>query len=99
MLDILAWIKNVEADHRALGGAKDVGEAETALMLVPGAKRRRREGTLAGAFEEPDDERGVEQADEGRDPQHRRLGSRGRIRKADQLLTFAKKTSIPHLLA
>jgi hypothetical protein len=66
--DIIARIKNVEADHRALGGAEDIGEAEPALVLVPGAKRRRRELALARAFEEPDDERCVEQADEGPEP-------------------------------
>ena len=36
VLDIIARIKNVEADHRALGGAEDVGEAETALCLYQG---------------------------------------------------------------
>ena len=83
--------RDVNADHRALGGAEDVGEAETALVLVPGTKRRRRELALARAFEEPDDERCVEQADEGRDAQHRRLRSRGRVRESEQLLSFAEK--------
>jgi hypothetical protein len=50
VLDIIARIKIAEADHRALDGAEDVGEAETTLVLVPGANRRRREVALTRAF-------------------------------------------------
>lgn len=91
MLDTLARLKNVEANHRALGGADDVGEAESARVLIPGAKRGRRELALARALEEPDDEGCVEETDEGRDAQDRRLRSCGRVGESEQLLALAEK--------
>ena len=73
MLDLIARIKNVETDGSALCSSQDVGEGETTLVAVPRSKGRRGEVALAGAFQEPDHEGGVEQSDEGSDSEDRCL--------------------------
>lgn len=91
MLDIFGRIKNVNADNGALGGSKDIGEAEPALVTVPRTDAWRRKVAEAGPFEEPDHEGDVEQADEGSDSQDSGLFAGTGVREAEELLGFAEE--------
>src|ERR1039458_1378773 len=87
-----AWNKNVHVDDGALGGAEDVSEAEADLVPVPRAQGRRGDsGHTIDVLDEPDDEGGVEQADERSDAQDGFLLSRLRVGEAEQLLAFPEK--------
>src|SRR6266567_6353349 len=88
---MIAWIKNIDTDHCATRGAKDVGEAQTLLMRVPRAKRWNGEPAVARAVDEPEDEGGVEQADERGDAEYGRFLSGRRVGEAEQLLRLAEE--------
>src|SRR5271156_179864 len=86
-----AWNKNVHVGNGTLSGAEDIREAEANLVSVPGPYGQGRNGHTVDILDEPDDEGGIEQADERSDAQDGGLLSRLRVGEAEQLFCFPKK--------
>src|SRR5882672_5757220 len=85
------WNKNLIAVEGAARSAQDVFEAQPALVRVPGAQWRSGDGAIAGALDEPDDERRVEQTNERRHAQDGLFFSGGGVSESEQLLCFSEK--------
>src|SRR5579872_7492022 len=77
------------------GGAKDVGEAESLLVRVPGPNRRCSDGGGMNAFREPEDEGGVEKTDERGDAEDGGLLSSLGVGEAEELLGFTEEDFDP----
>ena len=83
-------IKNIQMGKDALSGPQDVGERVSPFVTVPGTDRRRCEWRVDAMASKPNDQRGVDKADERRRAFNGFLFTGGRIRKPEQLLEVAK---------
>jgi len=91
VIDITTWNKNIHVGDGTLCGTKDIGKAEADLVSVPRPHGQRGDGHPVDVLNEPEDEGGVEQANERCDAQDGGLLSRLGIGEAEQLLAFPEE--------